>query len=88
MAIFSSMPQENCKDHKLFILLCLQTLNLLTKPSQTLQNTQQRGKGRTMGKDPSPSQRHNNPKWVTKQQRNKLCSQALISCKKHITKGK
>lgn len=38
MISFSFMLQVNCKDHKLFILSCLHTPNLLMKPSQTLQN--------------------------------------------------
>ncbi len=46
MVSFSFMLQVNCKDHKLFILSCLHTLNLLMKPLQTLQNKAPNKRGR------------------------------------------
>jgi hypothetical protein len=50
------------------------------------QSTQQRGRKRTKRKDPSPSQKCKNRKWVTKEHMNKLCSQTPTNCKKHIQK--
>jgi hypothetical protein len=39
--------------------------------SSIKQSTQQRGKGRTKREDPGRSHKSKNPKWATKQQRNK-----------------
>jgi hypothetical protein len=50
------------------------------------QSTQHMGKRRTKKRDPSPSQKCKNRKWVTREHMNKLCSQTPTNCKKHIKK--
>jgi hypothetical protein len=53
------------------------------------QSTRQRGKGRTKREDPSQSQKCKNSMQITqKGKETKLCSGALIGCKKHIKKEK
>jgi hypothetical protein len=68
------------------ILLILNKCDGETLANLTKQNTQQRGEEEQKEKDISLSEKHKNPKWVTKRQRNKLCSKAPTNCKKHIKK--
>ncbi len=53
------------------------------------ENTQQNGEKRNKEKEPkSNPKKTKTQKWVIKWQRNKSCSKAPISCKKHIKRKK
>jgi hypothetical protein len=68
------------------IVLVLNKCDGETLASLTKQNTQQRGKGRTKKRRPKSELEVQKKKWVTKGQRNKVCSKSPTNCKKHIKK--